>query len=149
MKTELVLRYVLTQREANAIDDYINFLRRDPLPCTTCQAQAYGKCTGYNIFSMTRQENETCAPVVKWFYKSVERRRNFEYLDCEEIKDIITNRYLAELAKAESSQITSKILLAEHKVKEDESKIAISHSDESPDKLFDLGVKVVDGGDVK
>lgn len=147
MRSELIIRYILTQEEANIVDDYINFLTKNPLPCTSCPAQRSGKCTGYDIFSLAYQKNETCKLAVSWFCSSVERRSKFSYLDNEELKGIIVDRYLAELAKNEKSEIDAKVLLAQHKQKESSLKIRVSNEGKS-EKLFGAGEVTIRPGEV-
>lgn len=147
MKTELIVRYILTQEEANIVDDYIDFLTKNPLPCTSCPAQRSGKCTGYDIFSLAYHKCETCKSAVDWFCKSVERRSKFRDLDSEELKGIIVDRYLAELAKSEKSEIDAKVLLAQHKEKESSLRIRVSNDGKSK-KLFNIGVAPIRPGEV-
>jgi hypothetical protein len=63
------------------------------------------------------------------------------------LKGIIVDRYLAELAKSEKSEIDAKVLLAQHKEKESSLRIRVSNDGKSK-KLFNIGVAPVRPGEV-
>lgn len=85
--------FLLNSVENEAVIDYLKTLELYPLPCTTCEAKERGKCNGYNLWTYSLEEKESCNVISDWFKATKKDREKFINLQDEELKQIIENRY--------------------------------------------------------
>ena len=118
MKIETRKHFILNQREKTIVDEYIKYLARNPLPCSSCPAQASGKCEGYTIFSVEPKDDEECKVCREYLEDNngLAYRRACSIIEDEDLKTVILNRYYLELAKKNAEDTNTAVKVMQYKV---------------------------------
>lgn len=107
-------RYVLSRDENAILNDFLNFLKANPLPCDECKAYKNGKCRAYTIWD-TYDEDEICNDYTKWAKKVETLGVKPDLMQDDDFKNIIQSEYDLFRAEAQQEQVKTNYLIAKNK----------------------------------